>query len=308
MRIAVLCNDRLALPALQLLIQNKLVVAVGAPDRQSEFRAVIKNVCNQGGVPLQVFGKKEFESSLANWLQQHQPDVVLVKTFPWKIPGSLLTGPAHGFINFHYAPLPEWRGPSPLFWMIRNRAKEIGVSVHRMDLDLDTGDILLQNRVPLSSELTMGMCTAQLAFMGADLTAQLLQGIHTGSLKPVVQDQTKSGWFARPGAGDVRVNWETMSAEEIRALVKACNPALKGAATSYKGWTFGLTETSLSDHAVPTGTQPGTLLCLDKSKGLVVACHDQKALCVEVLYMEEGFLPGSGLALFGLTPGERLGT
>ncbi|HTF05453.1 MAG TPA: formyltransferase family protein, partial [Bacteroidia bacterium] len=242
MKIAVLCNDRLALPALRLLIQNKLVVAVGTPNRESEFRAVITELCKQGSVPLQVFAQKEFESSLANWLQQHHPDVVLVKTFPWKIPGVLLTVPAHGFINFHYAPLPEWRGPSPLFWMIRNRAKEIGVSVHRMDPDFDTGDILVQNRVPLSPELTMGMCTAQLAFMGADSTAQLLQALHTGSIQSSTQDHTKSGWFKRPAAEDLRIHWDTMSDEEIKALVKACNPSSKGAATSYKGWTFGLTE------------------------------------------------------------------
>jgi methionyl-tRNA formyltransferase len=308
MRIAVLCNDRLALPALRLLIQNKLVVAVGTPNRESEFRMVIKEVCRQGGVPLQVFAQKELESSLSTWLHLHRADVVLVKTFPWKIPSELLAVPTHGFINFHYAPLPEWRGPSPLFWMIRNGAKEIGVSVHRMDRDFDAGDILLQNRVPLSPELTMGMCTAQLAFMGADLSAQLVQGLHTESLRPVAQDHAKAGWFARPGAADVRINWDTMTAEEIKALVKACNPSLKGAATSYKGWTFGLTETSLSNYPLPAETQPGTLLCLDKSHGLVIACRDQKALCAEVLYMEEGYLPGTSLAMFGLTPGERLGT
>jgi methionyl-tRNA formyltransferase len=88
MRIAVLCNDRLALPALRLLIQNRLVAAVGTPHRDSEFRAVITETCRQGGVPLQMFAKKDFESALANWLQQHKPDVVLVKTFPWKIPAA----------------------------------------------------------------------------------------------------------------------------------------------------------------------------------------------------------------------------
>jgi methionyl-tRNA formyltransferase len=307
MRIVALCNDRLAVPALQVLIQNRLLLAVGIPDRLSEPTQYILQLCKQSGVPVKSFSRGNFESAVSEWLEQQQPDVVLVKTFPWKIPASLLARPKHGFINFHYAPLPEFRGPSPLFWMIRNRAAEIGVTVHRMDAEFDTGDILLQKRIPLSSEFTAGMCTAQLAFVGAELTGQLLQGLHQGLLIPGPQP-SEGGWYKRPLAEDLRINWKEQNAEDIVALVKACNPWAKGAPTSWNGWTFGITDARIVSYTVPDGTTPGTVLNVDSKNGLIIASRSGHALLVEVVYTEEGFFPGHRLAVFGLQTGAILGT
>lgn len=307
MRVAVLCNDRLALPALQLLSQNRLIVAAGIPGHVSEATEVIRILCERSGVPAQLFRKENFAAALELWLKQHQPDVVLVKTFPWKIPAHLLAIPKFGFINFHYAPLPEFRGPSPLFWMIRNRAAEIGVSVHRMDDTFDTGDILIQKRVPLASQMTSGMCTAQLAFMGAEMTGELLHGLQLSTLKVSPQEHGKAGWYKRPGAEDLRIDWQGMDAAEVNALVKACNPWAKGAPASWNGWTFGITETTITAHPVSPGTPEGTVLAMDESQGMLIACRDGKSIRADVVYTEEGFFPGHRLSVFGLKPGDRLG-
>ena len=152
MRIAILCNDRLALPALNQLLQNKLVVAVGVTDRVSEVQSLILRMCRQAGVPVQQFAKKNFNADISAWLFQYQPDAVFVKTFPWRIPAECLQVPKHGFINFHYAPLPEWRGSNPLFWMIRNKADTAGVTVHRMAEEFDTGDVLISQSLSVSPE------------------------------------------------------------------------------------------------------------------------------------------------------------
>ncbi|MEO5645787.1 MAG: formyltransferase family protein [Bacteroidia bacterium] len=306
MRIAVLCNDRLALPALQLLLQNRLIVAAGIPDRPSEATEIIRQRCESGGAAVQTFDRQDLDSKLEAWLHQHQPDVVLVKTFPWKIPARLLSIPKFGFINFHYAPLPEFRGPSPLFWMIRDQATELGVSIHRMEATYDTGDILLQRRVPLSPQMTSGMCTAQLAYMGAEMTGELLTGLLQASLKPVAQENSKAGWYKRPVLTDMRINWQEMNAESVHALVRACNPWAKGAPTSWKGWTFGISFTTITLYPVPEGTPAGTVLALDETNGLVVACKDGSCLRVDIIYTEEGFFPGYQLLIFGLKSGDQL--
>jgi methionyl-tRNA formyltransferase len=305
MRIVVLCNDRLALPALQLLVQNRLVLSVGLPNRHSEPAEVIRGLCRQAAVPHQKFTKQNLEVELEAWLLQHQPDVVLVKTFPWLIPSRLLKIPKHGFINFHYAPLPEFRGPSPLFWMIRNRVAEIGVTAHRMDDSFDTGDVLLQKRVPLSPDLTFGMCTAQLAFMGAEMTGQILQALHQAAVIPVKQENTTAQWYARPSANDLRIDWNTMDAAMINALVKACNPWAKGAPVSWNNWTFGITETSVTKN-ISGDYSPGTIITLDEKQGVIIACFNKTAIHAEVIYTEEGFFPANRLAIFGLKAGMRL--
>ncbi|MGZ3861727.1 MAG: methionyl-tRNA formyltransferase [Bacteroidia bacterium] len=307
MRIALLCNDRLALPALNYLAAKKNVIAAGVTDRVSETQLHVRQMCKQAGVPLMQFGKKDFNEQLKNWLLEYKPDVVLVKTFPFRIPADSLAIPKQGFINFHYAPLPEWRGSNPLFWMIRNRATEAGVCVHKMNRDFDSGDIILQHHIPLSKETTFGLLCTQLAYLGVELTQVLLQQMSQGTLNSVEQDNSKAKWYGRPKPADLFINWNTMDAEEICALAKACNPWNKGAATTGNGWVFGISEASIVTQVVTQNLQPGTIIELNEETGLLIACRDNKVIEAEVIYCEEGFFPGKKLTFFGLKKGLQLG-
>jgi len=306
MKIAILCNDRLGLPAMQHLIQQQLLVAVGTSDRINETTLMLEKQCAAVSIPFQVFTKDNLEKSLILWLELHQPDVVLVKTFPWKIPATVLSIPRCGFINFHYAPLPAFRGSNPLFWMIRNRESTAGVTVHQMDEHLDAGDILFKQEVPIYPEASFGMLIGQLAYVGLELTTALLQSLVNDTLRPKKQNESESKWYSQPKAEDLFIDWKTMTSVEVRALVKACNPWQKGARTVTKGWTFGITDVSLSFMTVVPDTNPGTVISLDASSGLIIACADKKAIKIEVIYAEEGFFPGYKTTQFGLRKGEKL--
>jgi methionyl-tRNA formyltransferase len=306
MKIAILCNDRLGLPAMQHLLQQQLVVAVGTSDRVSEITLLLEKQCASVSVPFEVFAKNNLENALSLWLERHQPDVVLVKTFPWKIPATVLSMPKFGFINFHYAPLPAFRGSNPLFWMIRNRESSGGVTVHQMDAHFDTGDILFTKEVPIYPEASFGMLIGQLAYTGLELTTTLLQSMVNETLTPKKQDSSQSKWYSQPKADDLLIDWKTMTSLEVRALVKACNPWQKGAGTRLKGWTFGITDVSLSFMTVVPETNPGTVIALDTANGLIVSCADGKAVKIEVVYSEEGYFSGHKMAQFGLRKGEKL--
>jgi methionyl-tRNA formyltransferase len=304
-RIAILCNDRLGFPALQHLIQQQLVVAVGTSDRVGETTLLLEKQVVSSGIPFEIFEKNNLENRLASWIEIHQPDVVLVKTFPWKIPAAVLSIPKFGFINFHYAPLPAFKGTNPLFWMIRNLESIGGVTVHQMDENLDTGELLITKEVPIYPEASFGMLVGQLAHTGLELTIPLVQGLVNGTLKPKKQNISNSKWYSQPKSEDLFIDWKTMTSWEIRALVKACNPWQKGAATRYKGWTFGITDASLS-FANVTEIIPGTIMILDELNGLIIACADKKAIKIEVIYSEEGYFPGHKMIQFGLRKGDQL--
>ncbi|MBC7863448.1 MAG: hypothetical protein IAF38_10765 [Bacteroidia bacterium] len=306
LRILVLCNDKLGFPALQQLLQHKLVVAVGTSDRIPETRLMLNHFCKQFGVPLQIFSKKDFEAQLLFWLEQYKPDLVLVKTFPFRIPASALAIPKFGFINFHYAPLPEFRGPNPLFWMIRNKETSGGVSVHRMDENFDTGELLLNEKIPIQHEASFGMISTQLAFAGASMTATLIQGLTNNSLKPQAQDSAKAHYYPRPEAADLFIKWNEMTSLEVRALVKACNPWNKGAIVRFKGWTFAITDAAVSYFKIAAGTLPGTIVTLDETNGLIICCKNNQALKAEVIYTEEGFFSGHKLSQFGIKKNDCL--
>lgn len=306
MRIAILCNDRLGLPALQQLMQHGLVVAAGTPLAESETIALVKNICSAAKVPFAQFSRQKLEEEIGEWLRLHKPDVVLVKTFPWKIPSSLLSLPKYGFINFHYAPLPHWRGSNPLFWMIRDGATKGGVTIHLMDERFDTGDILLAQEVMLQPGMSFGMLIGQLAYMGLSMTGPLLQGLLQGTLKRVPQNNSEAKWYGRPKQADLFINWQQMSHSQVIALVNACNPWNKGAGTRCNGWTFGITSASVSNVPVPPGTMPGTIMALDEINGMVLSCNDGTALRADIIYCEEGFFPGQKMALFDVRTGTVL--
>lgn len=304
MRIAILCNDRLGIPALQQLVQSRMVVAVGTSDRSPEMIALMKQITVQAGVPHHIFSRKDLENNFSSWLTQHQPDVVLVKTFPFRIPLSVLKIPKHGFINFHYAPLPNYRGSNPLFWMIKEQVAMGGVAVHQMDENFDSGPLLFKMDVPIKPQDSFGICCTQLAYAGAHMTGSLIQSLISGTLQPVAQQKENDRWFGRPTAADLSVNWIKMNASEVMALANACNPWLKGAPARIKGWAIGITNTSLSSLSVSNNELPGTIIRISREEGLVVVCSKQTVLAIDVIYTEEGYFPGFKLLDFGIKKGD----
>ncbi|MFC4562838.1 methionyl-tRNA formyltransferase [Nocardiopsis mangrovi] len=92
---------------------------------------------------------------LAGTLQNYRPDVLIVFGFAWKLPRYVLDIPRLGAINIHVSLLPKYRGPAPLPWAIRNGDSTGGITVHRMDDDFDTGNILAQSGgIPLADDIS----------------------------------------------------------------------------------------------------------------------------------------------------------
>ncbi|WP_280443914.1 methionyl-tRNA formyltransferase [Nocardia brasiliensis] len=81
---------------------------------------------------------------LAYMLPAYRPDLLLVCGFNWKIPASVIQLPRLGALNIHPSMLPRHRGPEPIAWAIRNGETHFGITVHRMDAELDSGNIIAQ--------------------------------------------------------------------------------------------------------------------------------------------------------------------
>lgn len=304
MRIAVLCNDRIALPALDFLLASGRVVAVGMPDRRSEIQLIVQQKTTGARVPFELFGKGTFEKNLMAWLQNCMPDLVLVKTFPFRIPENVLDMPPYGFINFHYAPLPRWRGSNPVFWMVRNGERTFGVTVHEMTSQIDAGDVLLEHSFPVMSNVNLGIIHSQLAFAGLELTKHVLKDFDSIRSNKRQQDHSQAKWWGHPVPADLFIDWQRMEAAEISDLIRACNPNNKGAATRWKGWTFGISYASVLDSSEEA--MPGTILNIDISNGLMIACKNRKVLVAEIIYCEEGYYPGYCMSAFGFRKNDVL--
>ncbi|MGL5892955.1 MAG: hypothetical protein ACRC3B_23900, partial [Bacteroidia bacterium] len=142
---------------------------------------------------------------------------------------------------------------------------------------------------------------------GAQLTSMLLQGLQNASLTETPQERKQERWYGRPGAADLFIDWQKMTAAEIKNLVNACNPWLKGAPTRWKGIAFSIADASLSERPVPEGILPGTVFHISEADGILIACCDGKAIRADVVSMDEGFFGVKRLLSFGLKTGDRLG-
>ena len=109
---------------------------------------------------------------IAPLLRLFEPDVALCIGFPWKIPPDALAVPRHGIVNGHPSLLPRYRGPSPVSWAVRNGEQEIGFTLHYMDAELDTGNILGQVRISLDDEHSWEELTPKLADGGRRTAAR----------------------------------------------------------------------------------------------------------------------------------------
>jgi methionyl-tRNA formyltransferase len=114
---------------------------------------------------------------LADALVGYRLDLLVVYGFNWKLPAAVLRTPRSGVINVHSSLLPRYRGPAPVLWAIRNGDAEIGLTVHRMDEQFDTGPILAQQGgIPLDEDVTpQGLWRRVSPVLGEVLTAALDQ-------------------------------------------------------------------------------------------------------------------------------------
>ncbi len=104
------------------------------------------------GVDLLLPGSSD---GLGASLRGYGLDLLVCYGFSWRLPRSVLQIPRYGVLNIHSSLLPKYRGPAPVLWAIRNGDADLGVTVHRMDGDFDTGPVLAQKGgVPLPDDVT----------------------------------------------------------------------------------------------------------------------------------------------------------
>ena len=298
-----LCNSRIALPALRELLFFNRVAAIIIPERNKELKTDIDELIRElEQVKLLTVTRKTFVEVTRAQLEELAVPAVLVMTFPYLIPPILLSIPPKGFINFHYGKLPEYRGPEPIFTQVRNQEKNPALCIHVVTEGLDSGPIILQEPVTLHPDDTYGILQHKMADAGARAVGLLWKIISYGTILPSFpQDETLAAYHSKPTAADLMINWQQMDSKQIRALVNACNPWNKGCGAIINGQVIGITEVEIIENELDKEALPGTIITLDEDAGLQVACNDGYMIKILIFYTEEGFRSGKKLAGPGIS-------
>ncbi|MGI9650008.1 formyltransferase family protein [Chryseobacterium sp. RLHN22] len=303
-KIAVLCNNRIAIPALQALAAQGRLCALGVPEANTDVIDFGLIITEKSGIQLSILKKEILSDQLDELIAKTDAQFVFTMTFPWKIPGDILNKHESKFYNFHYGLLPEMRGADPIFESIRSGAKETGITVHLIENKIDRGPIILKKILPLSINMTHGVLCTNLSWLGANLLSELLILLKNNPVG-TQQNENNARYFSKPAASDVCISWQKQDAKAIEALSRACNPWNKGAYTQWNGWNIRVVESTVINETSPQSEIPGTILSLDENNGLIVKCYNETQLRLDIIYIDEGFMSGHKLFAFGLKKGSR---
>jgi methionyl-tRNA formyltransferase len=178
-----------------------------------------------------------------------EPDLVVCMGFPWKIPPDALAVPRLGWLNGHPSLLPRHRGPLPVAWAIREGDEEIGITIHRMDAELDTGPMLAQRRYPLGELQAPETFYPRLGVVVGEALAEALERLAAGDEgTPQAEGGGYESFFAEE---DVWLDC-SRPAVEVHRLVWAWRYAMslsgaRGALLEVDGTPVRVLATSLSE-------------------------------------------------------------
>ena len=230
-------------------------------------------------------------------LKSYDPEVIVVVAFGRILPQAVLDLPQYGCVNVHGSLLPEYRGAAPIQRAVLDGRKETGVTTMRMDIGMDTGDMLMQATLPITDEDTTGTMFDKLAELGGKVLIDTLAGLVNGTVVPVKQDDSKATHAARILKEDEVIRWED-SAEKIFCQIRGLSPA-PGAYTWWNGERLKLWKARISDRE--TGKAPGTVVAISKN---ALTVQTGKG-CLEVLELQpagkkampaQAFSNGAGVA------------
>ena len=230
MKIVFMGTPDFAVPALKALAESakhEVSLVVTQPDRP-RGRSVkpapsdVKLCAEQYGIP--VFQPEKIrEEAAVERLRRENADIFVVAAFGQLLPKTILEMPRFGCINIHGSLLPAYRGAAPVQWAVLDGQKEAGDTIMQMNEGLDTGDILMQESIPLSANETAGSLYDKLSSMGGPLLLKALDAIEAGTVTPVPQGDSGTHYAKMLRKEMGNIDW-TKSAEEIGRLVRGLNP------------------------------------------------------------------------------------
>ncbi len=227
-------------------------------------------------------------------MQKLKPDVICVVAYGKILPQEILDIPKLGCINVHASLLPKYRGAAPIQWAVLNGESITGVTTMYMDLGMDTGDIILKEKVEIGQDETTGELWDRLSIIGGNLLIKTLKLVEQGNAPREKQgsDYTMAPMLEKNIA---KINWEDKNALEIKNLVRGLNPIM-GAYTYLddKKIKFWKVKNLSNDQFLEIHEEmrqydykleqimPGTILLADEKVGLYIMAKDGIIQVLEV--------------------------
>jgi methionyl-tRNA formyltransferase len=281
MRVLFAASPAIAVPALELVRDDfELAGLLTNPDSprgrsgKPEPTDCASAVQRFSGNPIPLLKPEKLDGAAREQTSALKPDILVSFAYGAFFGPQYLALFPLGGINIHPSLLPRYRGPTPIPAAILNRDTVTGITVQRLAAEMDSGDILAQEEVPLTGRETTVSLSAIMAQKAVGLLSATLRGIADGTLRGRPQDHGAATYCSLIEKKDGQIDW-SRSAAEIDAQIRAYNPwplSWTGHAPSKEGGELQLfiLKAEALDNTDNTSSPPGQVLGKDKDKGLLI--------------------------------------
>lgn len=256
---------------------HDVVLVVTHPKSDHAYEKIwddsVADLAERHGVPV-LLRNRPGDDELLEALKSAAPDLIVANNWRTWLPPEIFDLPRHGTLNVHDSLLPAYAGFSPLIWALINGESEVGVTAHRMDADLDMGDILLQRSVAVGPTDTAKDLFHKTVELIAPIVRDSLELIDSGKAEWVPQDRSQASFFHKRSVEDSRIDW-TWPAEDLDRFVRAqCDP-YPNAFTYHRGKRLRILAARVSEGRY--GGTPGRVFIREGDAVVIVAGADARS-------------------------------
>ena len=306
MRISIIGQSAFGKSVLEALAANDVddIVGVFAPlTREGRPDDPISDAARTLNVPVFEFKRLRDEEAITQF-KMVKPELCIMAFVTDIVPMEMINYPVLGTIQYHPSLLPLHRGPSSINWPIINGESSTGLTIFWPDNGLDTGPVLMQKEVEITTKETLGDLYFKKLFpLGVEAIIESVELVRSGKAPKIVQDESMATYEGWCKADDVQVKWEE-NTSTVFNMIRGADPQ-PGANTTFNG-----TKLSLYDAAASSDNTaiPGTVVSVDEF-GIHVSTGDGAVNIRRVRESGSGKVSSSEWAeSVGLAVGDLLGT
>ncbi|MBN2745368.1 MAG: methionyl-tRNA formyltransferase [Bacteroidales bacterium] len=273
--------------------RHQVVAVVTVPDKpagrgQKIHESAVKIYAQENNLPV-LQPEKLKNPEFVQQLKSLEADVFVVVAFRM-LPREIWSLPRFGTFNLHASLLPQYRGAAPINWAIINGEKETGATTFFIDDKIDTGKIILQEKIPIGENETAGELHDRLMIKGADLVVETLYKIASGEIETTSQDEFQVAELAMAPKifrQDLKIDW-TKTAKIIHNHIRGLSP-YPGAFTEIldgenNHYSLKIFKASIADDTEITNLNVGQIRVIGQNK-LLVGTAD-RPISLEIVQLE----------------------
>ena len=264
-------TSNFAVPILKSLYQNGYPISAvytqppkkskrGQKLNKSPINLFSENISLDVRTPQSLKNNNEEES----YLTELKPDIIIVVSYGQIIPKNLLTIPKYGFLNVHASLLPKWRGAAPIQRSIMNLDRETGISIMRINENLDEGPVCNQYSLNISEKINSEELSEKLSVIASEKILDILDNIYDDNIKFKDQDHSKATYAKKIQKTEGKIDWNE-NAEKIIGKINGLYP-YPGAFFSFNGERYKILKAEKSN----TNGKAGNIV----SKNFEVCCGE----------------------------------